>query len=530
MRNATGSRPPIAAAASPRPPVRADRGVMLLIVVVVMSMAAALTMAMLSLSANEYNTVAAVQEARYANRIAEGAGEKGEKDVLNAISAFQTSISGAPVDVPLDGNTAQYAVSTWGTQRTEYDTLGVQTLLQYYQVTGTYTLNKSQGKSYRMIDVGRTPIFQYAVFYGRSDLEIFPGPAMTLSGRIHTNRDFYIGSNATLTLDTNSVKAAGNMYRQRKDNGTIPAGTLTVKKYGTATYPAWSGTNDSDTNPNFMNDATTIWGGTVKSGAHGVTDVASPDVPSVTPGGYYDTNAGLKIVDTTAYVGGVAVALPAGTITTKTFWDAREGRNVTCTVIDVGLLNTSGKFPPNGLLYARRTDTTSTQPNGIRLTNAATLSAGLTVVSPDPVYVKGNFNTVTKKPASIIADSVNLLSNAWNDTKTSTGLPTATATTYNFAMITGNTQTVAPAYNGGLENLPRFHENWSSVTCTIRGSFVNLWDSQYAKKKWPGTGGNFYNPPTRNWNYDTDFNTVTNLPPFTPMSVRTSKLVYWEWR
>ena len=37
----------------------------------------------------------------------------------------------------------------------------------------------------------------------------------------------------------------------------------------------------------------------------------------------------------------------------------------------------------------------------------------------------------------------------------------AATTTYNLAMITGNYVSSGAAYNGGLENYPRFHENWS---------------------------------------------------------------------
>jgi hypothetical protein len=131
----------------------------------------------------------------------------------------------------------------------------------------------------------------------------------------------------------------------------------------------------------------------------------------------------------------------------------------------------------------------------------------------------------------VITDAINLLSNSWNDTKTKTGaLPVAANSTYNVAMITGNHATNGPGYgyNGGLENLPRFHEDWAGKTSTIRGSFVNLWESQVAKGPWV-YGANNYTAPNRDWDYDTSFNNITNLPPYTPMTVRTAKKVYWEW-
>jgi hypothetical protein len=150
---------------------------------------------------------------------------------------------------------------------------------------------------------------------------------------------------------------------------------------------------------------------------------------------------------------------------------------------------------------------------------------GLTVVSPAPVYVHGNYNTVGKKPAAVITDTINLLSSAWNFTKAPGQVKTAANTTYNFAMITGNNNTTPGHYNGGFENLPRFHEDWSGKTCAITGSFVNLWFSQVATGPWV-YGGAWYSAPNRVWNYETMFD-QGKLPPFTPMVI-TTRTVAWD--
>jgi hypothetical protein len=102
----------------------------------------------------------------------------------------------------------------------------------------------------------------------------------------------------------------------------------------------------------------------------------------------------------------------------------------------------------------------------------------------------------------------------------------ASNTTYNTAIVTGNTTTSEGSYNGGLENLPRFHEKWSTKKCTINGSFVNAWESQYANADW-GYGGDIYRAPKRKWYYDEMFNDVENLPPYTPMVVSASDIVRW---
>ena len=73
-------------------------------------------------------------------------------------------------------------------------------------------------------------------------------------------------------------------------------------------------------------------------------------------------------------------------------------------------------------------------------------------------------------------------------------------------------------YSGGFENLPRFHENWSGKTATIRGSFINIFDSEIAKSPW-SYGGNVYTAPNRDWQYDTDLMDMANLPPYTPSAI-----------
>ena len=65
------------------------------------------------------------------------------------------------------------------------------------------------------------------------------------------------------------------------------------------------------------------------------------------------------------------------------------------------------------------------------------------------------------------------------------------------------------AYNGGLENYPRLHENWSGVSLTYRGSFVSLGPPDHVVG--PHTTPLLYSPPVRNWGYDvakTEFGAV----------------------
>ncbi|MCY3018099.1 MAG: hypothetical protein NTW87_03585 [Planctomycetota bacterium] len=241
----------------------------------------------------------------------------------------------------------------------------------------------------------------------------------------------------------------------------------------------------------------------------------------------------------------------------KTMYDAREGKTVKVTEIDMALLNaakdvdTGQKIYPTagaGLtLYGYRTDaydatgSNPAQPYGIRLTNGATLNNKLTVVSEDPVYVKGNFNTVAggDKGCAIVADAINLLSNQWNDSKTaSSGLPAPTADLeFNAAVMAGAPATTqaqggtAGQYNGGFENFVRFHEDWTGAgrAVNILGSFVSLFASAYAKGNWV-YGSNRYTAPVRNWNFNTKFLNPDYAPPGFLCSIGETRVVWWRGR
>lgn len=516
-----------------------------------------------------------------ADYMAEGGVEAAQKEMQRALADYQPvpaqcsfNIGGAAVSVVIQQISAQ---------RVEENAQGIRTIIQPYLITSSVTYQGTFSSVERVVDVGLTPVFQYAVFYS-NDLEILPGPSFTLTGRVHTNRNLYIGSHDTLTVDSNYLRAVGNIYLRRKDDGTLMNGSVTVRVNGggfcgleraadlllwgipsvsgfDSDFRGWDVNSDGDTaDPGelagWVNRSQALWNGTVKTGEHGLREIVAPSLKTMMPWvpenyeafsalpeqalatlgwlegtpdtvkGFYHANAGLVIRKNKAYVGQTEVtsSLPCGTINEVTMYDAREGKTVTVTEIDIAKLNSSGYFPANGLIYAYRTDATSDNPRGIRLKNGSTLAAKLTLVSPNPVYVRGDFNTVNKKPAAIIADALNILSNAWNNTKTPGTLPMASETTVNAAIITGNTQTTPGSYNGGLENLPRFHENWNNVTCRIRGSFVNIFNSQFAKKPWV-YGGDKYTAPNRNWDYDTMFNDFDNLPPFTPYVVTISRVV-----
>lgn len=455
--------------------------------------------------------------------LAEGVTESAQKQLLEAVANFDSPSLTGLIDIA--GVDYGYNISPIGGTINRLDTDGVTLVIQPYLLTSQVNVGDTSSTISRVVELTMTPIFQYMIFFN-DDLEILPGPNMTLGGRVHANADIYVGCANTLTVDTDYFHCTGQILRERKNNGVATTGTVNIKEYGATTYQNMTPSMDS-TNGSWVTMANSTWGGTVQDGSHGVSEVEAPQIGSIKAydaggnPGYYHANAGLVIRDGNAFdEDGDPVTLPPGVVTDVTMYDAREGGYVTVTEIDIAALGASGYYPSNGLLYAYRSDATVSDPHGIRLTNGAELPAALTVVTENPMYVQGDYNTVAKKGAAVMADAVNLLSNAWNDTKTPGSLPAASNTWYNLAIVTGNVPTPdgGGAYSGGFENLPRFHESWSGRTASIRGSFIKIFESEYATT--PITyGGDHYTAPARDWLYDPDLNDIANMPPYTPNAV-----------
>jgi hypothetical protein len=162
-------------------------------------------------------------------------------------------------------------------------------------------------------------------------------------------------------------------------------------------------------------------------------------------------------------------------------------------------------------------------------------TSGLTVATPQPMYVVGNYNVQTNGgplvlgstntantfPAAFLADAITILSSNWSDSYSSgttlSSRNTPFPTTINAACLEGIVQSTNSNYSGGVENFLRMEENWGNgtVILTYNGSIMVMFPSEYATNAWPGTGS-VYNPPQRNWSFDTNFLIKADLPPLTP--------------
>ena len=314
----------------------------------------------------------------------------------------------------------------------------------------------------------------------------------------------YLGGGSTITFDTNYVRAVGTCTRgeerqrrvqrhpqvRRTFDASEPRdfermlsrsqlSAPSVSGYDSAFRDGYDANGDGDLLDAgdilpFEFGSQELWsaaagygaeGVTVMTGQHGVGEAVTPEIGSIqlweetAPGsgeyekGYYHANAGLAIVvhesgrtfTATDAEGNDVTEDIAPAVTLAALPDMRQSdsaaTNVPVIEIDIAALSATGHAPGNGLLYAAHEGMgTGTDAKGVLLTNGAELPTALTVASEGPVYVHGDYNTVDKKGAAVIGDAINLLSNAWDGTKSPGSLPRANETTFNFAMITRATR------------------------------------------------------------------------------------------
>jgi hypothetical protein len=254
---------------------------------------------------------------------------------------------------------------------------------------------------------------------------------------------------------------------------------------------------------------------------------------------------------------------------TNTFADQRQNQSSQyVTQIDVAQLNnwmntnsavgngtgSTGKFTsgnyPEILYVADQRGAHGSKEAVVRVVNARQLPSnngyGFSVATENPIYIEGNYNTqvsnsvthaVTQAltlgsttnggsvPSAILADAVTILSQQWYDGESGNSYGSRQAVsqnqTLNAALVTGampSTGTDASTFSGGVQNLTRFLENWGGVTLTLNTSIVNLFNSQIATNQFQ-MPGNYYNPPTRAWGFDTTYYSPNKQPPGAPCAL-----------
>ena len=167
---------------------------------------------------------------------------------------------------------------------------------------------------------------------------------------------------------------------------------------------------------------------------------------------------------------------------------------------------------------------------------------GLAIATENPAYIWGDFNANaandgfndnTNVAVSVNADAVTLLSNNYNDVN-GFAFPYANSnaaitTWYRTAIMAGKgvsfPQPGGYATNqdfgtdGGVHNFLRYNENWGAnggQTLNYRGSIISMFYNRQAIGVYKCCT-TVYSPPTRGYNFDTEFLTPSLLPPRTPL-------------
>jgi hypothetical protein len=328
--------------------------------------------------------------------------------------------------------------------------------------------------------------------------------------------------------------------------------------------------NNSPTNPNGGSPAT-IWG----------SGIASDSSPKNGDGKLNDNTAGFRD-------GGVRPGGWNGTIYVDVEIPPTASHQValaldngqTALPLDGVTGGVTNNLVPNDLNSdGSQAATTTNDPTGLgAIVGPTPVIPGLTIATNAPVYIVGNFNatgsssatsstrpddenrdlpwtTVSQEaPVSIIGDAVTLLSpyyfgkasseykntlpplGSTNDTASNaynsknTLKPKATANSeVAIGMIAGLVRSSPEDASGGVNNLPRFLEDWGGKTQVFRGSLVNMFDSKIANQPfftYP-VSARYFEPPTRDWGYDELFGSGV-FPPSTPYTYEFYRLDFTE--
>jgi hypothetical protein len=221
--------------------------------------------------------------------------------------------------------------------------------------------------------------------------------------------------------------------------------------------------------------------------------------------------------------------------------------------------------------HNRATGWKQNTPYAFAVNGGRNLPGAMTVASDQSIYLQGDYNTIAKKPAAIMADTITTLSVnclSANQTQDPFNVPTANVncvinwwnllpgrtqpwavgaidsprgvmygaqtTSVNAAFLSFTNQSWGNLgsgrgygsrfYSGGLNNYMRFLEDWNGQNFNYNGSLVSLgtpleFGGGYragGQARTPLLPPSYFNAPNRNFNYDTSFNAFPSLPPMTP--------------
>jgi hypothetical protein len=254
---------------------------------------------------------------------------------------------------------------------------------------------------------------------------------LNIAGRVHSNKEIYAASPQTLTFQS-SVTAFDQIfhYQHPEDPVTRTPGTViyrSERRAGVKTLSLPIGTNNSS------------------AALHSIIQIppASESPGSLMGSQRYYNKADLIILVSNSAVTGTSGSYNGFSIivaqtnlfkfltTNLSFFNKRENKTVRTSQIDItkfvsqysDLKSLLGRDIKTLYIADGRSQSSGTE-SGVRLVNGQVLpELGLTVATPNPLYVKGHYNaplsyvgttnTSTTVPASLVADAITILSGNW---------------------------------------------------------------------------------------------------------------------
>jgi len=250
----------------------------------------------------------------------------------------------------------------------------------------------------------QVPLFQFGVFY-QGNLEINPGPSMTIGGPVHTNGNAYfrayVGNSLTIQ---GPVTVAGKIYQwvNGSPDGKMfyyrsPDSIPTASQYQSGlTYSITQMTNA--TRPGPVNGVYNIDQGTpqlnLPIGGADPHQLIAPCTGHESPA-LKKQKFDCLTEATGRFINGVTSQPTSWIPADSVFFDRREDRWVHVWCVNVA------KLPPGDSIFYLDDTVLMTQDRGARhdtvinafkLYNASYLSRNLSIASGNPIYVEGNFN------------------------------------------------------------------------------------------------------------------------------------------
>ncbi len=287
-----------------------------------------------------------------------------------------------------------------------------------YRIIANAGLNNSRNGDLRAgveqyVGTEAIPLFQFAIFYNQ-DLEMNPSPAMVVTGRVHSNGSIYTLPSTSLVF-SNDVTAVGSINLTFKPGD--PSGNRGITGTPNVTF---DGEHDGGQNslnlPIGTNSTTTNVYQILQIPP--ATEAINSALGSQRMYNKSDllilvSNSGVT-VKSGPFLGNSPITVPASQwtnfiTTTNVIFDARQNTNVQTVQLNISnfdaWVSSSNALTPLlqaadeaavSKVYVADMRTSGSYEPAVYLNNGAQLPpTGLTIATPDPVYIQGDYNVTT---------------------------------------------------------------------------------------------------------------------------------------